>query len=336
MPDFWRASGYHLLQRNADKRLVVSDAYLRAYFLRPEMRPIAESGPGERRLHAGLLDAPRQPVGATDLAAIEDPDARDNYAVLLAFRDRLLAAATLEEAYLRLFLEPTNTPALFIDQLAHVILRNLLNEAEDPLRLRAAELFFRPQRVTIQDGAVMLADEETVEMHATSGGMGALGKLLVDSNTPVRSVELDVLTEKNADAYWGRDEQYDTVLELTFGRHGLDALARTLELWVKHFLDISVNIQPVSQIQDDKWVWHVGLDAEASAIMNDLYTGKPVEEDRLKRVISLFRLEFSDPTVMRSAIQGRPVYLGLARDAKDRLRLKPQNLLVNLPLAERA
>jgi hypothetical protein len=109
-----------------------------------------------------------------------------------------------------------------------------------------------------------------------------------------------------------------------------------LEAWIRHFLQITVNIQPVSRIQDDKWVWHVGLDAEATAIMNDLYAGKEVEEDRMKQVIALFRMEFSDPSVMKQAIQGRPVYLGLAKDRKDRLRLKPQNLLVNLPLAERA
>ena len=37
---------------------------------------------------------------------------------------------------------------------------------------------------------------------------------------------------------------------------------------------------------------------------------------------------------MRLDVRGRPVYLGMAQDARARLRLKPQNLLVNLPLAE--
>ena len=36
---------------------------------------------------------------------------------------------------------------------------------------------------------------------------------------------------------------------------------------------------------------------------------------------------------MRVDVRGRPVYMGMARDARARLRLKPQNLLVNLPLA---
>jgi hypothetical protein len=36
---------------------------------------------------------------------------------------------------------------------------------------------------------------------------------------------------------------------------------------------------------------------------------------------------------MREQIAGRPVYLAMAMDAEQRLRLKPQNLLLNLPLA---
>jgi hypothetical protein len=36
---------------------------------------------------------------------------------------------------------------------------------------------------------------------------------------------------------------------------------------------------------------------------------------------------------MREDIAGRPVYLAMAMDAQKRLRVKPQNLLVGLPLA---
>jgi hypothetical protein len=216
------------------------------------------------------------------------------------------------------------------------VLRHILDGAEDPLRARAGELFFRSQQITIQDGAVMAADEDVVEMYAKTGGLGTLGQLLVDSQTPVRTVELDVLTEANAATYWSRDERHDTVLDLSFGRAGLDALARVLEAWVAHFLAVRVSIQPVARISDERWVWHVGLDAEANAVMNDLYNGVDVDEERLARIVALFRLEFADPAVMRADLAGRPVYLGMARDAAGRLRLKPQNLLVNLPLASRA
>ena len=51
------------------------------------------------------------------------------------------------------------------------------------------------------------------------------------------------------------------------------------------------------------------------------------------RLLALFRLDFARPTDMRAAIAGRPVYLAMAIDERRRLRLKPQNLLLNLPLA---
>ena len=37
---------------------------------------------------------------------------------------------------------------------------------------------------------------------------------------------------------------------------------------------------------------------------------------------------------MRPAIAGRPVYLAMAMDGEQRLKLKPQNLLLNLPLLQ--
>ncbi len=119
---------------------------------------------------------------AAEIAALADQDARDNYTVLLGFRDLMAEAATLEDCYLKLFLEPPRTPVppLFVDQLAHVIMRHVLNGAADPLRVRAGELFFRSQKITVQDGAVMAADEDVVEMYAKTGGLGALGQLLVE------------------------------------------------------------------------------------------------------------------------------------------------------------
>jgi hypothetical protein len=35
-------------------------------------------------------------------------------------------------------------------------------------------------------------------------------------------------------------------------------------------------------------------------------------------------------------VRGKPVYLAMAVDANQRLKLKPQNLLLNLPLAKRS
>ena len=152
MPDFWRNSGYGLLAHDADGRLVASDEFLRAYFRRPEMRPVAESCAAERDLPAAPLENPRMPVPEANIAAMADADAGDNYRTLLRFRDRLLARPSLEACYLSYFAEgrPIDIPPLFLDQLAHVILRNVLDGVEDGLMARAGELFFRTQKVTIQ------------------------------------------------------------------------------------------------------------------------------------------------------------------------------------------
>src|SRR5207245_2117959 len=82
-----------------------------------------------------------------------------------------------------------------------------------------------------------------------------------------------------------------------------------------------------------QWVWHVGLDAEASGLLNDLYNRVEVDDERMGRLLCLFELTFADPAAMRPAIAGRPVYLAMAMDGDRRLMLKPQNLLLNLPLA---
>ncbi len=340
MPDFWRDSGFHLTTRTAEGHLAVGDDFLRAYFQRPEMRPVEESCPAERALHQALIANPREAVSDQRLAALADPVARENYGLVLNFRDRLVAAGTIEECYLQTFLQPLEAdaaiPPLFIDQMAHVILRGILDGCEDGLRARAGELLFREQKVTINDGHVMAADAETVEMHAASGGFGSLGRLIVEAQAPLRTVQLDVLDQDNADLYWSRDQRYDTVLNLNFAGPGLDALTRVLEPWVEHFLAVAVSIQPVQTISDEKWVWHVGLDAEGNALLNDLYNGVEVGEARLARLLALFRLEFADPSVTTSEIAGRPVYLAMAMTPEGVLRLKPQNLLVNLPLAQRS
>jgi len=334
MSDFWLSSGFHLLERDGAGRLTVTDDYLRAYFARPEVRPVAESCANEIALHEALLADPRRTVTPGEIAAMADPDAQENYRHVLAFRDHLLAHATIEEAYLALFAGGVRVPPLFLDQLTHAILRTILDGCQDPFRVRAAEILFRSQRLTRRDGAIMLADEDTVEMYAQTGGFGSLGQLLQQVETPTRTIELDVLTESNAALYWERSDRFDTVLDVSFTRPGLDAFCRVLEQWIAHMLGVTATIQPVQRIRDERWLWHVGLDVEASAILNDLYNGIEVDEPRLARMVSLFRLEFADPSLVQPAVAGRPVYLGMAVDARSTLRVKPQNLLFNLPLAE--
>jgi hypothetical protein len=336
MHDFWITSGYHLLTCDADGNLEVGDELLRAYLMRPELQPVEESCAAERALHAELMENPRLEVDEARLRTLADPDVAGNYRIMLRFRDDLLAAGTLEACYLSIFERGAiDTPPLFLEQLTHMMLRGILEGTEDPIRVRAAELLFREQRVTIQGGAVMVADAEIVDRHQQPEDAPInLARLLTEGEAAATiPVELDVLSAENAESYWERSDHFDMVLDLRFAGAGLDALCRVMEAWVAHMLGLDVAIQPVQQITDERWVWHIGLDSEATAILNDLYEGREVGEDRLARLVSLFRLEAKDPSLMRADIAGRPIYLGLAMDAEGLLRMKPQNLLLNMPLA---
>lgn len=334
MPDFWRNSGFHLLERDPAGRLRVTDDFLRAYFLRPEVHPVEESNDAERALHAALMDDPRRPVGEKELLGIADEDARDNYRVVLRFRQRLLEAGTVEGCYRNLFKGPVDVPPMFVEQLVHVILRNVLDGCDDPLRLRAAELFFREQKATIQEGHVLLADQETVEMHAAGSRFGSIGRLIVEAQGDLAQVDLDVLDRANAPLYWTRESRHDTVISLTYGRPALDALCRVIEAWIAHFCALKTRAKPIRQIEEHPWAWHVGLDAESTAILNDLWAGTQVEQGRMRRILSLLSLQFEDPAAMRADIAGRNVYLALSADDAGVVKMKPQNLLLNLPLNE--
>jgi hypothetical protein len=91
------------------------------------------------------------------------------------------------------------------------------------------------------------------------------------------------------------------VVSLNHGQASLDALCRVLEQWIAHFLQVEVRIQTDKEIVDEHWVWHVGLDAQANSILNDLYTGAEVSEERHRRLMCLFRLEFANPADMLAA-----------------------------------
>jgi len=294
---------------------------------------VEESGPVERELHAALMAEPRLRVAEKELKSLEDADMQENYRVLLRWRDRLLAAGTVEGAYMALFKGAVDVPPMFVDQLAHVILRNVLDGTDDALRLRAGELFFREQKATIKDGHVLLADLETVEMHASGHRYGSVGRLIVEAQGELGAANLDVLDSANAALYWERESRHDTAVSFTYGRPALDAFARVVEKWVQHFLALDVRVKPIRQIEEPRWAWHVGLDAESTAILNELWAGNELDAGRMRNILALFALRFQDPAAMRGDIAGRDVYLALS--AEDGfVRMKPQNLLLNLPLNE--
>lgn len=339
MRDFWRNCGYQMLSHGADGSLQLQNDFLRAYLLRPELAPIEDSCPNELRLHERLRHAPSREVSANELDAIEDEDARQNFRLFLNFRRRLQHSNNLEQCYINLFRGGggIDFPPLFVDHLAQVILRNILSKVGDSFELRAAELFFREQDVRNISGAILLTDTEAAEIKRQQRAGSQISLLeMVRTETVLGPAELEVLSDDSAGKYFERSERYEFALDLTFGRPGLTALCRVMERWIAHFLGVSVTIEALQRIDDEHWSWHLGLDAEASALLDDLYEYNDVDDERIARLISLFRLTFDDSGDMRADIAGRPIYLGLCNGANGRLRLKPQNLLVNLPLAATA
>jgi hypothetical protein len=275
-------------------------------------------------------------VEAARIAALADADPRENFTQFLAFRDRVAAHPTLEAAWVALYREGVaGVPPILLQMLTHLVARAALEGEGDPYALRAGELLYRTQRVGIHQGATLLADEEVIDMRGRDGGFGALGQLLVEAGAPPREVEMDVLGDANAHLYHGRSDAHDFALDIVEGRPGREGIARMLERFIRHLFGEEVAIRPVPVVDDRDWSWHVGLDAEATAIANDLWTGKKVRQERLARILWLGVLEFRDASRVIARVAGRPVVLALAMDAANRLRMKPQNLVAGLPLMAR-
>jgi Family of unknown function (DUF6352) len=328
MKDFWISCGHHLLDREAGGGLVVTDEFLKAYFVRPELVPPPDACMIERTLHEALIANPRRGVSAEELAKIADADARENWQFVLAFRDLLLRHPTLEAAYLSLMRSGSVAlPPLFINQLTHVILRNALDGCENPRVLRAAELFYRVQRVTMHEQSLLAADEEKI------AGIGAapLSPLVSMLGVPAEA-QIDVLTDENAESYWERSDMFDMALDLTGGRRGLQALGVAMERWISHMLATEVTIEPLTELQDAKLTWYVGLDSEATRIGDTLWNAGSIDDATAARVIGLFRLMLKDSAVVAKVVKGEPIYLLLAMTPDKLLRMKPQNLLTGLPV----
>lgn len=360
MHDFWPECGFPLLARTSSGWLQPTDAWLRRLLTRPELQLVEESCRAERTLHRSLQQQPARRVSPIELAGLQDADARENWRLFLAFRDALLAAGTLEAWTLQLFRGGRiEVPPLFIDLVVQAILRGLLDHSDDAIEVRAAELLFRPQRISLQEGRVLAGDRERLDLQQETGGLGEIGRLLTEAKAPLKAPQLPVVSEANAAAYWAdaaRETTAETsptrrgfLLDLTHeikrdvghgllfatapAHGGLKALARVLQSWVRHLLGVVVTIEPASRIDDPQWRWHLGLDADASALLDDLYTGTEVDPARTGRLLSLFKLRFENPAEMRSDVAGKTVYLGMMMNSGNVLRLKPQNLLLNLPLA---
>ncbi len=357
MQDIWPEAGHAHLAPNDNGWLLPTPAYIAHWLARPELALVAESCKAERALHRALQADPLRPVTPAELQALRDPDARESYGHVLALRDGLLQAGSLEGWLLALFRSGRVTvPPLFIDSVVQAVVQHLLRGNSDALAWRAGELFFRPQRITVEQGRVLAADAATLAHAQETQGLGELGRLLAQAQAPVKPLQLRVLDggDETAPRYWAdaaqahfrssqlldlthtvqREVATGIQFTMTAARSGLKPLAALMVAWVQHLLGVAVRVVPLQKIDDPHWRWHLGLDAEASVLLDDLYEGREVEAERQSRLISLFRLDFENPAEMRSDVAGKPVYLGTMSNSGQMLRMKPQNLLLNLPLAQ--
>jgi hypothetical protein len=328
MKDFWLSCGHHLLDRDEGRRLAVTDEFLKAYFVRPELAPPPEACVAERALHSALLADPRHRVGKQDIAAIADPDARENWTLMIDFRDHLLRHSTVESAYLALVRDgPGRIPPMFFNQLVHAILRNALHGCDDAFQLRAAELFFRPQRMTLHEGSLLAADEEKI-----AGSNPAPVSPLVSMLGLEASTAIDILSDDNAEGYFERSDLFDMALDLTAGRRGQVALGGVIEIWLRHLLAVDSKVEPFIAVKNASFPWYVGLDAEGTRIGDCLWKGEEIDDRQREQVAALYTLRFGDPNVAAEEVGRGPVYLILAMTKDKVLHMKPQNLITGLPL----
>jgi len=356
MQTFWTACGHQLLTRNERGWVSATPDYWRLWLQRPELALVPESCKAEKRLHAALTESPHMQVTPADYKYFKDDDVRENYKLFLRFRDDVESAGSLEAAYMAWMLSGhVQLPPLFIDLVVQAMVCNVLKGVDDAWVWRAAELLFRRQRITIEGGRVLSGDSETLDTLQATGGLGEMGRLLMEGGATLKAVDVKVLHPDNAERYFAQREglgRYAFLLDMTHelqnelphglilkmvnAHSGLKALAAVLTRWVQHFMGTSVQIEPVQKVDDPAWRWHVGLDATATALLNDLYQGQELTAQRQQQLVSLFKLRFQNPQDMRADVQGKPVYLGLAMNEQGLLKLKPQNLLLNLPFSRPA
>ena len=326
--DFWLACGHHLLDRDEDGRLLVTDDFLKAYLARPELMPPPDACVAEQELHRALLRDPRRPVSAAQVDAILDADARENWQMMIAWRDHLVKHGSLEAAYLAIIRRNIAFPQLFIGHLVQLILRNALDDCRDAFMLRAAELFFRPQKLMIEGASVHAIDEE----RGSATGRHSASPLMALLGLP-EAAEVDVLNESTAEGYWERSDRFDMALDLASGERGLAALGDVIACWIAHLLAIEVEVERVAELREASWHWYVGLSSEATRIGDAIWHGDDLDDGSRAQLVGLFRLTFRDPACMIDKVRGEPVYLLLAMTADEVLRVKPQNLITGLPIA---
>ena len=285
--------------------------FLWALLASPQLALPAEACDAEINLHKVLQAAPLQKIGDEQLATILDADARDNYAFYARLQTDLVTAGSVEAYYLQLIRSDAITvPPEVMDALVENITLRMMDATTNPtvdkniaVQYAAAEWLYKRQAVHLEDGRVM------------------------------HDVPRDSVTEPLDLSHGMANElSHGLVFRLSNANSGLKALSQVFEKWVMHMLQVEVTIKHVSKVDDPAWRWHIGLEITSTGLLNDLYLGNDMTEDRLKSLVSLFKLEFKNANAMQADVAGKPVYLGLAMDANGHVKIKPQNLLLNLPV----
>jgi hypothetical protein len=190
-------------------------------------------------------------------------------------------------------------------------------------------MFFRPQRLAVQEGSLVAIDEETEALLGRQPQSPLVALLGLPATT-----EVDMLNDATADTYWGRSDRFDMGLDLTAGQRGLAALGDVMTRWLSHLLAIDVAIEPLMELRDAPLSWYVGLDFDGTRIGDAVWNGDDLDNAMRARLVGLFRLTFRDPADMIERIRGEPVYLLAAMTPGEELRLKPQNLVTGLPIRQ--
>ena len=222
-------------------------------------------------------------MSGADIARLADADARENWSFMMNFRDRLMAAPSLEAVYVALARKGAgDLPPIFLSQLCHLILRNALEGCEDPYVLRAAELFYRSQLAAVHDGTLLLADAEVIEAEQHAQHDLHSSPLTAMLQQPKSFGEMDVMDDENAWTYWSRSDAHAMAMNLGGNAKARAGLCRVIERWIGHLLGITVSVETIASIEDRDWRWFVGLDSEATRIGNALWRGERLEGRRCR------------------------------------------------------
>ena len=337
MKNIWNTSGHSLLlnKNSKDKSLELSSQFLKSYLTRPELALSNESCEGEVKLHNDFKKKPLDSIKSIKNYNIKDKDTVYNWEAFKIFCDHLKRNSyKVIPSYINAF-KYNNIAPLFIDHLTHIVSKEILWSINDCLIMRSAELFFRSQKILNKEDILYSVDEDVYNIKSKYYETKPLDKLFLENDKDIVDAGFIIIKEGDMENYIPYSDTFDTALDVTFSHSGLDALCRAMEMWINYFHNTICKIYPVQKINDPKWSWHTGLDKISSGILNDLYNSKNVSDIRIQNFISLFRLELSNNFPVSKHMKGKPIYLGLATDENKIFKLKPQNLIFNLPLTKK-